>query len=244
MAKWMDLAIPLPVDTVDPNVVRKLLAAVNDNAPPAEQIPSTIFNYHPGGRPISGVSPFTFGGGRVFHIYASGNEAVDLLGAEGYKIVKLLERAYGVPLNEKRNTGFYGVQVTPRLQDYRVPMMVLQQSLRQHKDLMALDQPGIQQFVADKIRQTLGRHFCRLDLPVGMEDPEVVLGDVTINGDIHPVEVKPGVYFLAAREVSFRANLNLHGVFHVGHLNSRGYGRVFTGRREDQGKGRGRAFQH
>lgn len=231
MAKWMDLQIKLPIQKVDPSAVRRRLAAASDGAPDQLKLSPAIFHYSPDGRPLSKMSGIRFGGGREFHVFAAGNEAVGLLGAEGHKIVSLLEKSYCGDAIEKRTTGVYDVRPAGKLLDYRIPMMVLQQSPAQYRAIMEADEKGKVTYAENKIRCDLDRQFAALGLAVEMDDPDVLMGDVKIDGDIHPIEVKDGVWFLAAREVSFRTNLDMKGVFHAGHLISRGYGLIFHGRR-------------
>ena len=63
---------------------------------------------------------------------------------------------------------------------------------------------------------------CLLDVPPAL------LGDVTVHR-LAPVLVKPSVYFVVGA-VSFRAGWRLFGPWYVGHLQSRGYGRIFPAR--------------
>lgn len=233
MAKWLDISVSLPnvKRGINPSIVRKRLAATSDTAPTNLKISTEIFNYNSTGTPLSGLSPFRFGGGSVCHFYAIGDDAVGLLNNEGDKVIKLLEMSYDTKLFEQRKVSPYCVTHTNRLLHYRIPMMVLQQSPIQYRQIMSMDSSGKDAFVQEKIKAGLEQHFRFLGLPVEIDSSETVFGDVSITGDIHPVEVKPGVWFLAAREISFRTNLDLEGIFHVGHLVSRGYGQIFKGMR-------------
>ncbi len=63
---------------------------------------------------------------------------------------------------------------------------------------------------------------CLLDVPPAL------LGDVVVHR-LAPVLVKKGVYFVVGA-VSFRAGWRLTGPWYAGHLQSRGYGRIFPAR--------------
>lgn len=230
LEKWMRLSVSLPgTAVVDPSVVRRRLAAQNDNAPGGARVSSEIFNYNDQGYPLDRRSQIRFGGGKRFQVTACGDDAVNLLAEEGHKIVRLLSLSYCADLCEQRETGRYEVSFASKLLTYRVPMMVIQQNPKEYGVLMGVDHAGKEAFVEAKIRKGLDLALKVAGSGIDLGHPEVVLGDVAISGDIHPIEAKPQVFFLAAREVCFRSNLNIKGPIHVGHLISRGYGQVFRG---------------
>lgn len=230
LEKWMKVSVALPgVTAVDPSTVRRRLAAQNDNAPEKIRIPADIFNYNDSGHPLSRRSQIRFGGGKQFQIFACGDEAVDTLAAEGHKIIKLLSLSYHADLCEQRETGRYDISLAKRLLTYRIPMMIIQQAPKEHKALVGMDEIEKETFIEEKIRKGINLAMAAIGSELDLSHPEVLLGDVVVGGDIHPIEAKPQVFFLAARDVSFRTNLDIKGPVHVGHLISRGYGQVFRG---------------
>lgn len=228
--KWLDFSVTLPGNQiVDASKVRARLAATVD-ANPAHSFNPAIFNYSEDGRPLQGVSPFRFGGGKQFHIYAVGDEAVGILNAEGHKITSLLGESYGNLLCEQRKSGIFGARLTGGLNRFRIHLLVLQQKPSHYKKLMAMSAADRNEYADTLIRQGLAEHFRKMGVPLELDDPQLILGDTQINDDVFPVQVKPDIWFLTAKNVTFRANLELSGIYHAGHLVSRGYGRILRER--------------
>jgi len=227
----MELSVGIPgVKTVDPSIVRRKLAAQNDSAPDGLKIPSAIFNYDRPGHTINHRSAVRFGGGKMFRLFACGNDAVKMLSEEGHKIVRLLSMAYGsADLCEQRKSGIYQIEIAPKLRSYRIPMMVIQRDPSDYRDFTSADAKGKLAYIEALIRTDIGRSLETAGSTLEIDDPSIVFGETEVSGDIHPIEVKPGVWFLAAREVSFRINLDIKGPVHLGYLISRGYGQVFAG---------------
>ena len=228
MARYLEYAVDLPLPEnggIDATVVRAKIAAQMEMSP-EYGFDRRIFHYTPDKHPAAGVSPFRFGGGKSFRIYASGEDAVQLLSAEAHKVTRLLELAYGVELCERRRTGIYSAGINPTLQTFRIPSLVLQQSPNQYRKLMTMNPAEREEWIGGLILKGLANQFRTLGLTFELDDPMFVFGDVSVGGGYSPIEVKPGIYFLSARRVTFRANIRLEGPYHVGHLVSRGYGAI------------------
>lgn len=227
MAKYIDLSVALPLEKgVHAPHVRKRLAAMGDACESSLQLSPKLFHYAESGHAITKFPLIRFGGGKSFHIYGIGDEVIDFINSESTKVIKLLERAYNTELYEQRVVMPFNIKLSPRLLEYKIPNMVLQQSPYQYKKIMAMDAVEKNKYTESKIKSGLQHHMDFIDSAIDMDSSQTILGDVKINGDLIPVEVKPGVWFLSAKNVTFRTNLDLQGIFHVGHLISRGFGKI------------------
>lgn len=248
--RYMDLMVRLPKDTrAYPNELRKILAAENDKASERYKLSPEIFHYRQGAggeiKAKTQFSPFRFGAGAgTFHLYAVGADAVDLLEEQGHRVTRLLGQHYGEPLFEKRYHGIFELQPSNRLRRYFVASLAFQESPEQHQAIAEDARAGrvsaqIEAMIEAQIRKGISRQYAMLGR--SLSDRDWLMGNIEVDGinggsRFVPVEVKPGVYFLSARGVSFRANLNLQkGPWHVGHLASRGMGRVLLAREGSHG---------
>ncbi len=93
---------------------------------------------------------------------------------------------------------------------------IVTERLFDHPALLA----RVSRAVTDGIQRQAG--VCLLDVPPAL------LGDVVVHR-LAPVLVKTGVYFVVGA-ISFRAGWRLVGPWYAGHLQSRGYGRIFPSR--------------
>lgn len=231
----MTLSIHVPEEVLYGDQARKVLAQAAELLPEHQSVPAEIFHYSANSQhPKTGTSPFRFGGGRGrFLIHAIGEEAVDELSACGHLITKALGRHYGGPLKETRQVKDVFLDVSSRLETFRVPFMVIQGNAREFELLTpaakeGLVTPEVLSLVEKKIRRGIDKQYSLYGAELNEDD--YILGDVEIQGNkggkFVPVSVGNGVYWLAAKEVRFTTNLQLAGPWHVGHLISRGYGRI------------------
>ena len=233
MARYLEYSVKIPYGgMVDAAVVRGRLAAQHEKTPEYAFDPA-IFHYNKDKHPSKGVSPFRFAGGKNFRIYAVGDDAVRLLNAEAHKITRLLELAYGTDLLEERRVGMFDAGIDRSLKTFYVRSLVLQQDPAHHKKLMAMEAGAREAWIDSLIRRGLAKQLRKLEIPFEIDDPMLVMGDIKVNGGYSSVEVKPGIFFMAANKVTFRANLRLEGPFHVGHLISRGHGAILKNRNRD-----------
>ena len=230
LEKWMKLSIPLPgVTSVNPSVVRRRLAAQSDAAPASQQVHCSVFNYGDRG-PLDKRPAIRFCGGKQFNVVACGDAGVELLRQEGNKIVDLLALTYHSDfLSEQRTLGKYEVSINDRLLTYCVPMMIIQRHPKEHKALVKMTPAERVTFVDERIRKDFAEALNAVGSEIDLDHPQVLLGDTTISGVVVPVEVKPGLLCLAAREVSFRTNLDITGPVNLGHFISHGYGQLYKG---------------
>jgi len=231
--RWLTLSISVPEERVFAGQARKILAG---QAP--ENFPAELFHYREDGLPVKGLAKIRFGArkGQVL-IYAIGGPASALLRAEAMNVLALYEGHYGETLTMQITGGVFQKSVKPKLRPYRIPALILQQDPAQYKRIKAdLDQPdcpAATELAAQKIRDGLIRQF--EDIGFYLEDYEFSVSRVKIEGyedgsKFVPVEIKPGVFGLCAKNVTFLSDLELNGPWHVGHLTARGYGLVLKGK--------------
>ena len=230
----MELTLVLPGQEgpKNPRHAREILAYESGRAPDGESVDARVFHYGENGKPLPGMAPIRFSGkGRDPQLLAIGNYAVSILNHEASKIVSAFERHYGEGIIEQRVTRPFSISCLPRLQSYWTPSMVIQENPADHKRFQADLKKGIItkdliDYVTRKIKNSLRRQAHYLDLDIE-DDGEMTLGDVSIKGGVFPIQVKPGVFYLAAKRVVFRCSLGLEGPWNVGHLAASGYGRIY-----------------
>ena len=226
--RWFTLAISVPDERIYADQARKILAS---NAP--ENFPQDLLHYGPDGIPHKGLAKIRFGARKgTILVHAIGGPASALLRAESINILSCYEKHYGRDLDMQTSGGVYDKAIQSKMTRYRIPTLILQQSPAAYKRIKAdLELPGTPaatEMAAEKIRDGLVRQF--EDLGFYLEDYEFAVSGVEIKGNdtgkFVPVEIKPGVFGLCAKNVEFTSNLSLHGPWHVGHLTSRGYGLI------------------
>lgn len=230
--RWFTLAISVPEDRIYANEARKILAA---NAP--DNFPQELLHYGSDGVPVKGLAKVRFGSKKsTILIHAIGGAASALLRAESLNVLTLYEKHYGRDLDMQTSGGVFEKTTKTKMMRYRIPALILQQDPAQYKrikdDLDNPDCPAATELAAQKIRDGLVRQF--EDIGFYLEDHEFSVSGVTIKGNesgkFVPIEIKPGVFGLCAKNVEFRSNLSLNGPWHVGHLTSRGYGLILAGK--------------
>lgn len=230
--RWLTLIISVPEQRVYAEQARKILAA---EAP--ENFPPELFHYRENGVPIKGLAKIRFGArkGEIL-LHAVGGPASAFLRQEAMNVLAAYEAHYGETLSMQITGGVYQKSVKPKLRPYRISSLILQQDPAQYKrikdDLDKPDCPAATELAAQKIRDGLVRQF--EDIGFYLEDYEFSVSRVKIEGfdgsKFVPVEIKPGVFGLCAKNVTFFSDLELNGPWHVGHLTSRGYGLILKGK--------------
>lgn len=231
MRHWMRLVVHIPEKSFAPDDIRKLLARLSSEAPEEKKIPLDVFHYDQSGNPKSSLSPFRFGGSKgALHIHAVGSDSVDLLQETGHRITNLLGRHYGQPLPEHRYAGKFpgSLDNLSYLKTFRIPFLVFADTPKKHQSVVreAKTQElnsALKEMMENTIRRGIvaQAEYLLMDLPDGF-----TLG---IDGADYfvPVKVKPGAFYLGARNVVFRCSLKLGKTpWHVGYLKSRGYGLI------------------
>ena len=163
-------------------------------------------------------------------VSAVGYEAVECLQTNAPKVQAMLTRHLGADPEHRFVQGECDLQIAPTVCSYRIASLVLLRrgftqefeggSFQKILDENLYEQPKLIARVGQVITEGLERQagICLLDLPL------LLLGDIQVHR-LAPVLVKPKVYFLVGT-VSFRAGLVFRGPWHVGYLQSRGYGRI------------------
>lgn len=167
-------------------------------------------------------------------ISAVGRAAVECVLNNAPKVGALVARHYDIALEESYRQGECDAQMAATLCKYDVPSLILSRrnfdgehngiTLRRILTERLLDHPVLLKLVRGTLESGVQRQadVCLLDVP------SWIMGDIVVHR-LSPVRVKPGVYFVVGA-VSFRSGLHLSGPWYAGHLQSRGYGRIFSAR--------------
>ena len=214
---------------------RALLARLHAQAEPAAQFDLRLLQLEDGGQPRHVPTAIRIGSrAQSLMISAVGSEAVTCLLDNASKAGGLVARHFGVPLEEHYHQGDCEVHIAARICSYQIPSLVLSRrhfdrgqeggTMRNIVTKRLFEHPALLErvkcMVADGIQRQA--NVCLLDVPPAL------LGDVVVHR-LAPVLVKRGVYFVVGA-VSFRAGWQLVGPWYAGHLQSRGYGRIFPAR--------------
>ena len=181
--------------------------------------------------PRSGLSPFRFSSarrGRSLDIVALGQEAVELLLAKGHTISSALAKEFGTWPCDRRQIGVCSIELSRTLVRYRIPRMIIQKyqyvekfraAEREHKN----GYPST--VLCDRVTEVIERDLVRQAELMAIDIPEEIeIANITLE-DLKPVKVVQDRYNLSAR-VGCLMSYKLEGQWAVGHLASRGYGRI------------------
>lgn len=229
--RFCDLSLTAPEKNISPSQFRHIVASHAEEA----LIDPILFNYRDANRTIRSKPRFQFDRDKTgrLHIFGFGDAAVAHLRKESCKVVDVVEKHFGTTVSENFNVRDYKVGIG--LAEYYIPLLVFQEALADHARFAKDCKRGIvtaelTSFVEKKIERSL-RAFCKLSgLDLDLED-EVMIGDVKLSTKFVPVQVRPGVFFLANKDVRFSSNLDIEGPVFVGHLTSRGFGKMMPARR-------------
>ncbi len=214
---------------------RALLARLHEQAEPEARFDLRLLQLGDEGQPRHVPTAIRTGSReQSLMLSAVGSEAVACLLSNASKAGILVARHFGIPLDERYRQGECDVQNAPKICAYQIPSLVLSRrhfdrvregiSMRKVVTERLLNHPMLLEQVGRAVTEGIQRQadVCLLDLPPSL------LGDVMVHR-LAPVLVKPGVYFVVGA-VSFRAGWRLLGPWYVGHLQSRGYGRIYLAR--------------
>ena len=183
--------------------------------------------------PRSGLAPFrytTARRGRALDIIALGQPAIEQLLAKGHLISTALAKEFGISPCDGREIGICSVDLAQTPTRYRIPRMVIQKHQYEEKFSAAerehkRGKPSA--ILRDHVAQVINRDLVRQAELMAVDIPEEIqIGNVELD-DLKPVKVVPGRYNLSAT-VRFSMTHKLSGQWAVGHLASRGYGRILT----------------
>lgn len=225
--RWQTLKIKLPEgEAMRAEQARKVLAA---NIGP--EYPQEILHYRDG-QPMPGLSPFRFGAYRnSVELHAVGFDAVVLLSQQLTATVEAFSRhCFGKPLDFSVRHGIYQYRASEKLRPYKIPFLLLQTHSTVHRRIRD-DEDAATEQAQQLISEGILRQYELLGIGVNEYDIQVCATEIKGNatGKLVPIEIKPGVYGLTAKNVTFLSNLELAGPWHVGGLASRGFGRVLKG---------------
>ncbi|MBE7156974.1 MAG: hypothetical protein INR62_00815 [Rhodospirillales bacterium] len=212
---------------------RAFLARLHSEADTSERFDLRLLHLTDAGQPRHAPTAIRIGSRRhSLTITGVGREAVECVQANASKAGAMLARYFGVKQEERFVAGHCDVQAATSVRSYRISSLVLlrrgfgrdrgghtfESILREGQ----YEHPALIEQVSRVIRLGIERQasICLLDLPL------LLLGDIKIHR-LAPVFVKANVYFLVGA-VSFRAGLAFCGPWHMGYLQSRGYGRLST----------------
>ena len=214
---------------------RALLARLHEQAEPMARFDLRLLQLENGGQPRHVPTAIRIGSrGDSLMISAVGSEAVACLLSNASKAGILVAHHFGISLDERCQQGDCDVQTAPKICAYRVPSLVLSRrrfdreqegvSMRRIVTERLFDHPALLERISRAVMDGIQRQadVCLLDVPPAL------LGDVVVHR-LAPVLVKTGIYFVVGA-VSFRAGWRLVGPWYAGHLQSRGYGRIFPSR--------------
>jgi hypothetical protein len=213
---------------ITPAKFRETLAASN-------AFPGRLFHYLDNGYQSPKFVDIRFGKGRgrAPRIVAIGEEA----GRDLYPLVAHIGKIAGEQLGCGKSfdthlrTGLLEIHESKRLIEYFIPKFAFQQKPYIYKKFESPARANkasteMLRYIDDRIKLGIRRQAEFAGIVSQLEECQWIQGDVAVNGDIHPVEIKTGRYCLVARNVSFRSNLNLTGPWACGILTARGYGEI------------------
>jgi hypothetical protein len=229
---FLRLSIPVPEKRVLTRYSqsRELVAKVAQKLEDQQFVRSLLW-VNASHTPRSGLSPFRYSsarGGRSLDIIALGQDAVELLLAKGHIISTALAREFGTLPSDGREIGVCSIELSRTLLRYRISRMIIQkygydEKYRAAEKEQKTGHPSsiLRERVSEVIKRDLIRQaeLMAIDIPEELE-----IGDVNIE-DLRPVKVVEHRYNLSGR-IRFTMGYKLEGHWAVGHLASRGYGRI------------------
>jgi hypothetical protein len=229
---FLRLSIPVPEKRVLTRYgqSRELVAKIAQGLEDQEFVQSLLW-VDASNTPRSGLAPFRYLStrrGRSLDIIALGQEAVELLLAKGHIISNALAREFDTLPSEGRQIGVCSIELSRTIARYRIPRLIIQKhqyeeryraAEKEHKEGRA------SAILCDRVRQVIKRDLIRQAELMAIDIPEELqICGVSIE-DLKPVKVVQGRCNLSAR-VIFMMSYKLEGHWAVGHLASRGYGRI------------------
>jgi hypothetical protein len=229
---FLRFSIPVPEErTLFPyGQSREIVAKVSESIPDPEFVQYILWS-KPDRTPRSALPPFrytTAQRGRALDIIALGQPAVEALLAKGHLISKAIAQEFGKPVADGRQLGICSIQSAPTLTHYRIPRMVIQKYQYEslYKEAEVEHKSGNRSTVlCDHVAQVILRDLLRQAELMAIDFPtDVDIDNVRLEHFI-PVKVVDKRYNLSA-SIEFSMTHKLAGPWAVGHLASRGYGRI------------------
>lgn len=225
---WSSLAMDLPITKINPvSERRRLLSACRVRG---ITLPEEIFNYS-AGEPTGKRSAFRFDGGRKFTIYAAGKEASQILTEQKDLINCLISESYDREIPGEFETGLYSATKSEELFAYRVKGMVIQRRPRDFDAFCMMSPEELTEYA----KSLLVKH---LDVEMGitntgdfsMCDKDILIEDVSYATSF-TYNPKTTIH-LGLGQFRFKTNVDLKGVYHVGHMVANGYGLILRDNQE------------
>jgi len=231
---FLRFCIPVPEDRAlfrygqSREIVAKASEAIGD-----QEFVSYLLWVDESQTPRSGLAPFRFmtaRRGKSLDIIALGQSAIEQIMTKGHLLSTALAELFGATIREQREIGMCSVDLGRTPIRYRIPRMVIQkyqyeekfrEAERDHKN----GKPSA--ILCDHVAQVISRDLVRQAELMAIDIPEEIqIGNIELD-NLKPVKVVSGRYNLSAA-VQFSMSHKLTGQWAVGHLASRGYGRVLT----------------
>lgn len=220
-------------EPVSPDGFRAVIGALA--AKYNEPLPPSLFNRGPDGKTLSGLPGIRFGGGRgVGRIDAVGEQAVETLSAMGHRLTRMLGKDKNKVLKEHRYAGDLLAETDGRLYRYHCRRLYLAQSNGGGRSKRAealrkslIENPGDTAAIAALVEQRIRDGLVRQGLTFGVDLPgDFLIGEVNVEAVGPAPYAGKGTLGIVAKKITFRSDVKLHGPWHVGYLQSRGYGAI------------------
>jgi hypothetical protein len=177
-----------------------------------------------------GPAPFKIGerADNILRIVANGAEACTLLTRHASTLEKALSDQAKAPVSLRLGGGECSATASRSYQCYRIKRFLWQtgkaSQWETHKALANEGGPAFNAHIAERLMSEIHRSADAFGYPV---DDNGILIKVVARPQT-PVGIKPeSGRFTASAEVLFATNFTFNGIWHVGKLTSRDYGRIF-----------------
>jgi hypothetical protein len=221
---------------------RNVTARLNEAA--GFPLPNLFFHYDPAGKPLGGRPLVRFGSFSAgISVQGVGEEGADLVEGAAHHVRRLWSRHLDTPLVEQRYSGQCSIDWSARPVDYYIHQLLVdppaswweaRHGLEELKPVLA---QAIKRSLLAEIESLHGRSPGVVNSDVLNEIDGVAVELVSVDS-LRFKHLNPGsggkAALPCARGVRFRLPVSLSGVWHLGRLCSRGFGKV----RRDFGAGR------
>lgn len=216
-------------------VFRNMTAKLNEAA--GYPLPNTFFNYGSTGRPLQGRPPVRFGAFSTgLAVQGVGPQGAEMVDSMAHHVRRIWSTHVGAPLVEHRYSGRNALRWAARPAEYLIHQLAFdlpkgwwidqpQAKLTLLPHLAALIKRGLTAEVDDIHRNDMSIHGS----DVLNEIDDMMIDIVSIDG-VGLTKVNPGTTNRAvlpyAYGVRFKLTIDIDGIWHVGRLSARGFGKI------------------